>query len=275
LPGQRFRTGQAKSLVLHAVSTVDSIGGIDVLFFGGNGHASVRLERVRSRLLERTPPIQLVDVPYPGFEGRKPADSLQSFLGEIERFCKRQSRARAALATGIGGLIALTMRARACLPFPLILEAPVLWGLTKRWFPRLMRWAPVRRAIAEAFRRRSFQKLFVRRYFRSTPSPELTARFFEGYAICPAFEQFFEWFTPAWLRELEGQFPAHSGSLEDIYVWWGAKDRVVDLGEIRATERALGVRWPVKVFDGWGHYPMIDVPEEWAQALVDAVASAH
>jgi hypothetical protein len=42
---------------------------------------------------------------------------------------------------------------------------------------------------------------------------------------------------------------------------------VVTLDELGWTEHALGVRWPRRIFPGWGHYPMIDAPEEWAEAV--------
>ena len=32
---------------------------------------------------------------------------------------------------------------------------------------------------------------------------------------------------------------------------------------------------PVVEFPTWGHYPMIDVPREWAEALVHALATAE
>ena len=43
---------------------------------------------------------------------------------------------------------------------------------------------------------------------------------------------------------------------------------------LRTTERALKVAWPVEVFETWGHYPMIDVPEEWTDALRLALGPA-
>src|SRR2546428_8351068 len=91
--------------------------------------------------------------------------------------------------------------------------------------------------------------------------------FFEGYARCAAFSDLFAWFTPSLLRCLEGRLAARPESVRDVTVWWGARDRVVTPRELRWTEQALGTSWPLSVFPDWGHYPMIDAPQAWAQAL--------
>jgi hypothetical protein len=79
----------------------------------------------------------------------------------------------------------------------------------------------------------------------------------------------FRWCGPSWLRELESLVARAPDTLVNVEVWWGARDRVVDPTELRWTERAIGVRWPERMFASWGHYPMIDDPEGW----VDAVAA--
>ena len=39
------------------------------------------------------------------------------------------------------------------------------------------------------------------------------------------------------------------------------------------TEQALDVHWPVSIFPSWGHYPMMDEPEEWVRAVSDVLAN--
>jgi pimeloyl-ACP methyl ester carboxylesterase len=131
-----------------------------------------------------------------------------------------------------------------------------------------------RRALQRAFGIRGFQNHFARKHFLR-PLDELDRSwFFEGYRKCPAFSSFFGWFTPTWLRVLERDLIGHPERLGDITVWLGGRDQVVNRAELDATERALGVRWPVVLFPEWGHYPMLDVPEEWAKALRDALADS-
>ena len=71
---------------------------------------------------------------------------------------------------------------------------------------------------------------------------------------------------------MERQFRAHPEALENITVWRGGRDRVVGLKELRWTEEALGVRWPVQTFPEWGHYPMMDDPQGWVAAMTETVA---
>ncbi|MCA1686479.1 MAG: alpha/beta hydrolase [Planctomycetia bacterium] len=245
----------------------------EVLHFGGNGHASSRLVAARGALADVPGAPTLVDVPYPGFEGRPGAATRDEFLDNLAYFC-RDHRAVAGYASGIGALIALGLRARGELNgLPLIVQGPVLWGLQTRAFPRLLRvLPPARGLLRKLFARRGFREHFARKHFRKPLTGEPRERFFEGYARCAALGDFFRWFTPAYLRQLECTLAGHPERLRGVTVWLGGYDRVVGEGEVCATEKALGVSWPVVRFPGWGHYPMIDEPKEWADALCQAVA---
>jgi hypothetical protein len=242
--------------------------------FGGNGHCDARLEAVR-RVLEREGgTLRLRDVPYPGFEGRLPATTLEGFLAAIERTRAGASpRASAVVASGIGALIALTLRARGSLDEPLLLQAPVLWGLEHRRMPRVMRWRAARWALTSLFAAPAFRRRFVRKQFRTPPPPGFADRFFAGYARCAAFGSLFEWFTPAHLRRLEAAFRERPERLGGVEVWWGGRDAVVTEAELDVTARALGVRWPLRHVPDWGHYPMIDDPDGWVEVLRDAMAT--
>ena len=113
----------------------------------------------------------------------------------------------------------------------------------------------------------------MRRLFLRPQDEAARARFFEGYARCAAFGDLFAWFTPGELRALERRLAGRADALARITVWLGGRDRVVGRREVEWTEAALKVRWPRVEFPGWGHYPMIDDPEEWADALRDALAA--
>ena len=244
-----------------------------VLHLGGNGHAAVRLDRARAAL-ERSGGPTLVDVPYPGFEGRPPARSLDEFLAAVGGF-SRESRPIGVIASGIGSLIALSLRARGeLIETPMIFQGPVLWGLEHRWFPTLMRPGLARRLLKWAFTVPAIQDRFLRKHFLTTVDGPTRARFFAGYADCAAFGDFFDWFTPRWLRTLEAASRDRPEALGRITVWLGGRDHVVGPAEVEATRRALGIDWPVVNFPGWGHYPAIDSPEEWAKALRHAVDAA-
>jgi hypothetical protein len=221
----------------------------------------------------------LIDVPYAGFEGRPPAADFAGFLADLSGFIVSSvGRGCGTLlyGTGIGGLLALCLRARGdCLDVPVLLQAPVLWGLERRWMPRLMRVGPVRFALQRLFAARWFQSWFARKQFEQPLSPSLREAFFQGYAECAAVASFFAWLTPRLLRQLEAQLTGRRETLERIAVWWGGRDRVVGLQELARTEQALGVCWPVRTFPTWGHYPMIDDPRDWVKELSHALATSE
>ena len=244
-----------------------------VLFLGGNGHCAARLAPARCL----RPPFQLIEVPYPGFEGRPRAATLEVFLERISPHLASQGPpatggSGVVYATGIGGLLALCLRARgAGGDWPIILQGPVLWGLKHRLMPRLMRLAPAQALVGRVFSLPLFRRRFVRRYFTRPPSSEGQDAFFDGYAQCAALPDFFRWLTPALLRDLEARFTAHPERLTNIRVWWGGQDRVVGLPELRWTEKALHTTFPLRIFPDWGHYPMLDDPQGWVNALTEVM----
>jgi pimeloyl-ACP methyl ester carboxylesterase len=237
-----------------------------VLFLGGNGHCSARLAPAWPALAAAR--VDLVEAFYPGFDGRPRADDLDGFLDAVSPQAKTAAGDGAVVyATGIGGLIALCLRARGLAQGPLLLQAPVLWGLERRLMPHLMRLRVARAAASRLFATAAFQRRFVRRHFMRAPSKETRAAFFEGYARCAAFPDLFAWFTPGLLRHLGTRFAEKPETLQRVSVWWGGGDRIVRPEELRWTEAALGTAWPLRVFPDWGHYPMIDDPDGWARAL--------
>lgn len=242
-----------------------------VVFLGGNGHCAARLAAARMALAGSD--IQLADVPYPGFEGRPRAQDLETFLRSVSDEAAAVVAGRSVVyTTGIGGLVALCLRARGQSPdVPLILQAPVLWGLEHRLMPRLMRLRLAQAAVNRVFASTPFQRYFVRRHFVQPLSTEMQAAFFDGYAKCAALPDLFAWFTPGLLRDLERQLAARPAALQGVTVWWGGRDRVVTPQELKWTEAVLGVRWPVRIFPDWGHYPMIDEPEAWARMVSGAL----
>lgn len=245
-----------------------------VIFLGGNGHCSGRLERARRALAERGAPFDVLDVAYPGFEDRPAASGLESFLDVVgDRIASAAAGSRPWLyATGIGGLVALCLRARGShVDLPLLLQAPVLWGLERRLMPRLLRRLPAGPLLRVLFGSAAFQRRFARRHFTRAPEAVGLRAFFDGYARCAALADLFAWMDPALLRRLEARLRGRPELLSMVEVWWGGRDTVVALEELRWTEQALGLTWPLRIFPDWGHYPMIDAPHEWIDALRDRV----
>jgi pimeloyl-ACP methyl ester carboxylesterase len=249
-----------------------------VFYLGGNGHATDRLTPTRRAVRElsaagEVSPFQIVEAAYPGFEDRPSAPDFDAFvdvlLGQAQAL-----KPRLALGTGIGGLILLCLRSLGGLAqTPVYLHAPVLWGLERRWMPRLVRLGPLRRLLPPLFAARWYQRRFVKKQFVTELDEAAAASFFDGYARCSAFGDLFDWLRPALLRQLEQRFEAHREQLEHITVWWGSRDRVVTPAELTITLDRLGVQWPLVMFDDWAHYPMMEAPHSFARALDAALQS--
>ena len=79
-----------------------------IAFLGGNGHCAARLAAARRHLPAE---IDLLDVPYPGFEGRPRARDFEKFLDAVGAHL-REAAPHRIYAMGIGGLLALCLRAR-------------------------------------------------------------------------------------------------------------------------------------------------------------------
>lgn len=247
-----------------------------VYFMGGNGHSRSRLDPARDAIARLAAsrtirPFEIAEAEYPGFENRARAADFESFLAAMVP----PASPTLVYATGIGGLLALCLRSKHQFHgTPLILQAPVLWGLEKRWMPRVMRLLPT-----DSFRRIARWEWFRRRFARTRFTAPLTEQmrnsFFDGFAQCVGGGDLFSWLTPRLLRSLEADFAAKPEMLNDITVWWGERDRVLSLQELRWTEAALGRKLPLRLFASWGHYPMIDDSENWVRNVADALATSQ
>lgn len=86
-------------------------------------------------------------------------------------------------------------------------------------------------------------------------------RFLREYRQADGFEVFFDLLTPEWFESLP------SIDMPSV-VLWGAKDRIlsaVQAGEIAAKLDGAERR----VIEGWGHYPMIEQPDHYAEVVVE------
>ena len=151
-----------------------------LLFLGGNGHRPARLSPARSYLeaLGDAAALDITEALYPGFDGRPTPSSLDAFLSGISW---GPVVPHLTYATGIGGLIALCLRARGRLPGPLLMQAPILWGLERRVFPKVMRAPGVARAVGLLLATPILQRRFFRKHFRARHSLAVRGAFAAGY----------------------------------------------------------------------------------------------
>jgi hypothetical protein len=159
------------------------------------------------------------------------------------------------LGHGIGGSIALDMVQRHEID-ALILHAPVGTRLEQRWFPRLMKPEPVRALIKWGISSRITRPLVGRRFFSRQVPVDYRNEFLDEYGRADSFSQMFDIITPEWWVELR----AGRGAGADAV---GLDDRVLGADQV-ADYRALLPRTWVDVVPGWGHFPMVEGPAEYA-----------
>lgn len=241
------------------------------LFLGGLGHALCRL--APARVAARSFAFDVKEALYPGFEGRPPAQDLEQFLDAVEQqvdIYRLSHKARLVVATGFGSLVALALRARGRFTeVPFLFQGAVPWRTARAAAGR----AEVGEALRASLRRPEVQARHVARHFQSPLAPDAARAFFSGFATCEALPQLFGWVTPGWLADLEGRLAARPRALEGVTVWLGGADTLVPTSELDAAERAVGARWPRRVFEDWGHFPYLDDPLGWVEAVHGRLAA--
>lgn len=236
----------------------------------GNGGGGSRFARTAGVMPAGT---ALHAVTLPGFAQVPKDPALRTLSDYADRLGELVAEATGPTGTppvvlghGIGGSIALDLASRRPeLVGGLILHAPVGAHLDTRLFPRLMAARPARAAVQRLIAARPLRPLWRRTFFpHGAPSADLN-RFFEGYRDCAAFGDMFELITPEWFEALPPvtEVPA--------VLLWGAQDRVLRSGQADAIRgKVPGAE--VVVHDGWDHFPMIEQPEEYADAIVAIAA---
>ena len=84
-------------------------------------------------------------------------------------------------------------------------------------------------------------------------------RFFEEYRQCSVFSQMFDLITPTWFQGLR---PTDLPSA----LLWGEAERLLAVEQID-DYRALLPRATIRRVPGWGHFPMIERPDEYAAEI--------
>jgi len=232
----------------------------------GNGGGAHRFARVAPLM---PPDVSLVAVTLPGFAA-VPSDrsfrSLTDFATCLARLVSSQPRPRIVLGHGIGGSIALELVQRQPeLLDGLILHAPVGTRLDRRLFPRLMAIPGARSLGQRLFASRLLRPIFRRLLFSCAVPQAYLDRFFEEYRECAVFSQMFDLITPAWFQGLR---PTELPSA----LLWGEAERLLAVDQVE-DYRALLPRALTRRVPGWGHFPMIERPDEYAAEIATLARS--
>ncbi len=234
---------------------------ITVLAIHGNGGGAFRFSLVPELPGGR---VTLQPMTLPGFQGR-PLPSgplnLSTFSDAVRKALAGIDGRKVLLGHGIGGSIALDVAAEdPTVADGLILLSPVGVKLDERLFPRIMS-NPMVRKTAKAIISSSVMQVTAGRFlFPGAPRP-FAKRFLAEYRNAEAFEIMFDLLNAAWFDGLPPvQLP--------VAIVWGEKDRVLDVGHVESYERALRDTRRI-VRPEWGHYPMIEQPEDFAAGIAE------
>jgi pyruvate,water dikinase len=226
----------------------------------GNGGGGFRFARVEPHVSEQ---IRFLAVTLPGFGGR-PGDptlhTLPDYAEALWHEIEHLPRPIVVLGHGIGGSIALDMVQRHEID-ALVLHAPVGTRLEQRWFPRLMQPEPVRSLIKWGISSRVTRPFVGRRFFSRDVPVDYRNEFLDEYGRADSFSQMFDIITPEWWNELE---PVDMPAL----MLWGSDDRVLGVDQVADYQALLPRAW-TDVVPGWGHFPMVEGPAEYAAVITD------
>lgn len=239
-----------------------------VIAIHGNGGGAFRFSLVP----ELPAPAALHAITLPGFQGR----ALPIGVPTIETFTSAVRDAAAGvrandpagsivlLGHGIGGSIALDAVANdSSIADGLILLSPVGVKLDDRLFPKIMSKSAVRAAAKRMISSSVMQATAGRFLFKPAPRP-FAKRFLAEYANADAFAVMFDLLNAEWFAQLPPvELP--------VAIVWGAKDRVLDVGHIDAYEEAIADTRRIVRAD-WGHYPMIEQPDDFATTIAQCAA---
>jgi pimeloyl-ACP methyl ester carboxylesterase len=204
--------------------------------------------------------VHAVALELPGFGGTRMDPSLRSvrdFAARIADRAAAEAGPRVILGHGIGASMLLDLPAGAA--DGLILHAPVGPRLDRRLLPLAMRLPGARTALRRVIAAPGLRALWRRLAFPPPVPADYGDRFFAEYGRCEAFGLMFDIITPEWWAALAPR-------TEPAVVLWGARDRVLRAGHA-ADVAALVPGAARSVVDGWGHFPMIDRPEEYAAVV--------
>ena len=227
----------------------------------GNGGGAFRFARVEPHISARA---RFHAVTLPGFAAlpRDPAlGTLRDYATYLRGLLVREPRPLVLLGHGVGGSIALEFAQDFAPDIDgMILHAPVGTRLDLRLFPRLIG-LPGARALGKwLFSSRPARPLLRRLLFSRSVPPAYIDRFFGEYRACSAFAQMFDLITPAWFRSLRPiRLPAA--------LLWGERERILTVDQLD-DYRALLPGCLSRIVPGWGHFPMIDRPEDNAREIV-------
>ncbi|MBD8575975.1 alpha/beta hydrolase [Pseudomonas syringae] len=203
---------------------------------------------------------EVIPLELPGF-GANPAPPCEDLPAYAEALVGATVKGSAIMAVGVSALLVLHALQRRPGHFSRsVLLAPVGAFLWQRRLPALMSPMPIRKTIHWLLAHRP--TLFAGKFSRQTWSAAQYRRMGEGYAQCRAF-------VPYWdLLRADTALPLLEWIEDPVELVWGDQDGVLGIEQAAAWSAILArADLTISLKPGWGHYPWIDAPAEFAQWL--------
>ncbi|MHC8405081.1 alpha/beta hydrolase [Pseudomonas sp. TMB3-21] len=203
---------------------------------------------------------QVVPLELPGF-GNNPQAPCEDLSAYAQALLTATVKGSAIIAVGVNALLVLHALQRQPGHFcRSVLLAPVGAFLWQRRLPALMSPLPIRKTIHWLLSNKP--ALFAHKFSNQTWTPAQYQRMGAGYARCRAF-------VPYWdLVRAETALPLLEWITDPIELVWGDQDNVLGIEQAAAWSAILArADLSVSLKTGWGHYPWIDSPAEFAEWL--------
>jgi pimeloyl-ACP methyl ester carboxylesterase len=234
---------------------------IPVLAVHGNGGGAFRFDRVVPHIPAS---IDFRPITLPGFAAVPAHPALKSvadYGDHLASLCRQHDRP-IVLGHGIGGSIALDMVQRhPDVVRGLILLAPVGPSLGSRKLPLVMNLPGVKTLAQRLIAGRLLRPLWRKKFFAPDVPTAFANQFFDEYRQCSVFGQMFEIINEQWWDSLN---PTQTKTV----LWWGEKESLLGVNLATAFQRVVPSSTLV-VEPGWDHFPMVDVPRDFAGRLAD------
>ncbi|MFK3774126.1 alpha/beta hydrolase [Pseudomonas sp. NPDC089406] len=203
----------------------------------------------------RVQPLEL-----PGF-GDNPQPPCDDLAGYAEALLALTECGHAIMAVGVGGLIVLHALQRRPGHFSRsVLLAPVGAFLWQRRLPALMAPWPMRKGIHWLLSHRP--GWFAHKFSAQRWTPAQYRRMGAGYARCRAF-------VPSWQQlRADTALPLLEWVSDPVELVWGDQDQMLGITQAAAWSAILArADLRISLRPGWGHYPWIDAPADFAAWL--------
>ncbi|MEE3927217.1 alpha/beta hydrolase [Pseudomonas viridiflava] len=202
----------------------------------------------------------VVPLELPGF-GDNPQPPCEDLAAYAEALLSMTIRGSAIVAVGVNALLVLHALQRQPGHFSRsVLLSPVGAFLWQRRLPALMSPMPIRKTIHWLLSNKP--ALFAHKFSRHTWPDKHYQRMGDGYARCRAF-------VPYWdLLRADTALPLLEWVEDPIELVWGDQDSLLGIEQAAAWSAILArADLNISLKPGWGHYPWIDSPAEFAQWL--------